>query len=79
MERTVNEIVRRHEIFRTTYATLDEALVQVVSSERRCEVQVNDFTLVPASERAQKVNDLLRGDVHRPFNLSSDLMLRPVS
>jgi len=76
LEQAINEMVRRHEIFRTTYATLDGGPVQVVSPERPCEVLVTDLTSVPTSERELKAEDLLKREARRPFNFSSDLMLR---
>lgn len=76
LERSLNEIVRRHETLRTTLHTEDGRWVQKVAPERRLRLPVNDLTAVPEEAREARLRELVSEDIQRVFDLSSDLMLR---
>ncbi|MCC6858504.1 MAG: amino acid adenylation domain-containing protein [Bryobacterales bacterium] len=75
-ERTINEIVRRHESLRTTFAVMDGRPVQVVSPCLTLEVPVNDLSRLPEPEREAEALRLAAEDARRPFNLSTGPLLR---
>ena len=50
-ERALNEIVRRHEVLRTTFSVTDGEPAQCVMSSLQIKVEVEDLRGVPASER----------------------------
>jgi hypothetical protein len=76
LRKALDGIVARHEALRTTYAKVDGVPVQVVTTDRRLELVVTDLSGVSAPERDRRVQELLKKEVRRPFNLSADLMLR---
>src|SRR5213595_1500296 len=50
--------------------------VQVVQAPCAVTLEIRDLTGVPEAGRAAKVNQAVMAEAQRPFNLSSDLMLR---
>jgi hypothetical protein len=76
LERTLNEIIRRHEILRMTLHDEDGRWVQKVAAERSLRLHVNDLSGVPEELREARVRELVAEDVRRVFDLTSDLMLR---
>ena len=75
-EATIQEIIRRHESLRTTFARRGGDLVQVVSPELRLAVPVVDLSGLPASERDAEANRLVREEACRPFDLARGPLLR---
>src|SRR4051812_44470868 len=51
LERAINEIVRRHEALRTTFALVDEEPMQVVTPELKVPFRVVDLTSKAPAER----------------------------
>src|SRR5215216_3750569 len=52
LERSFNEIVRRHEILRTRFTSSDGLPIQVVSSSLMIKVEVTDLAPLPDAESA---------------------------
>ena len=50
LERSINEIVRRHEILRTTFAVVDGRYVQVIAPELTVPLTFDDLQALPHSE-----------------------------
>jgi amino acid adenylation domain-containing protein len=76
LQQALNSIVERHEILRTTFKLVNEEPVQVVGASGAVSVQLVDMTSVPVAEREAKAQQMVETEVVRPFDLSSDLMLR---
>lgn len=76
LERTLNEIIRRHEILRTTLHDEGGRWVQKVTADRSLRLPVNDLSRVPEESRDARVRELVVEDIRRVFDLTSDLMLR---
>jgi amino acid adenylation domain-containing protein len=72
LRRTLDAIVARHEVLRTTFAAVDGVPAQIIGGERPVELRVTDVSRVPTPE----VEKLLREESSRPFDLSSDSPLR---
>jgi amino acid adenylation domain-containing protein len=75
-ERTINEITRRHEALRTTFAIVDEQPVQVISPARFTSLLVRDISDQPDAERETEALRLITEEAQRPFNLSQGPLLR---
>ena len=71
LERTLNEIVRRHESLRTTFAAGDE-LLQII----HCDVDLPLRCLDLTDESEAAVLDWLRAEAARPFDLAQGPLLR---
>ncbi len=76
LERTLNEIVRRHETLRTTFNLHNGQPVQVINNEVEVQLQFNDLSALPPSEREAKVRQLAREEAQLPFDLLKGPLLR---
>ena len=74
LERSVNEIVRRHDVFRTTFATIDGRPVPDTRSEVHVHLQNHDLTSQPENEG--EAHALLNREAETPFDLSSGPLIR---
>lgn len=72
----LNEIVRRHEIFRTTFNISDQFLVQTIAAQFEIELPVVDFMEFSLDERDVQVQQYIKNEVHSQFNLSSGPLFR---
>jgi amino acid adenylation domain-containing protein/FkbH-like protein len=76
LERTINEIARRHESLRTTFRNVDGQPVQVITPELRLPL---DVTIVEGSgdeQREAELRRLTRDMAVRPFDLAKGPLLR---
>ncbi|MCP4664527.1 MAG: amino acid adenylation domain-containing protein, partial [bacterium] len=76
LERTLAEIVRRHEIFRTTFPAVYGRPVEVVHDPRRPKLPVVDLAGLPADARETEAQRELRELVARPFRLDRLPLIR---
>ncbi len=76
LERALNEIIRRHEVLRTTFADEGGEPYQVIHPEMRLEVPVEDLSDLPQAEREARALELARAEVRKPFNLAEGPLLR---
>ena len=76
LQKSLDAIVARHEVLRTTFARVDGVPVQIIAASRLVELEVIDLSQRAAAKRDREVQSLLNDRVQRPFNLLSDLMLR---
>jgi non-ribosomal peptide synthetase component F/thioesterase domain-containing protein len=76
LERTVNEILRRHEILRTSFRSLDHEVVQIIHPEKIITLDSHDITGLPDSEREARVHQLMLEEGARPFVLSEAPLFR---
>ncbi len=79
LARTLDEIVRRHESLRTTFAVSEGSPVQVVSpADRELALPWIDLSALPASVRETVLADLLASEPLRPFALDRGPLARPL-
>lgn len=76
LERTLNEIVRRHEVLRTNFRLSDEQPVQVIASELSLKLKVLDARGHPSAQREIEVQRLTAEEARRPFDLADGPLLR---
>jgi amino acid adenylation domain-containing protein len=76
LEESFNEIIRRHEILRTTFAEINGAPVQVVASEMPLEIEVNDLSDAVENEREAEALSLMSEEARRPFEINKGPLLR---
>ena len=76
LERSLQEIVRRHEVLRTSFRLERGEPVQVISADWRIALPVNDLSLLAADERMEVAERLANEEAERPFDLSSGPPLR---
>jgi amino acid adenylation domain-containing protein len=78
LERSILEIVQRHEILRTTFNDEGGKPVQVVSPAPNLEFQHVDLEEWPEGDRAAEVRRLAAQEARRPFDLLEGPLVRAV-
>ena len=76
LERSINEIVRRHEALRTTFQAIDGLPFQIVAAEATVPLALDDLRGLPAAEREAAAAQLAGDEVQRPFDLATGPLLR---
>lgn len=76
VKQTLAEIVRRHEILRTTFDVIDGEPTQVIAPEGKIDLSILDFSTHSPDERADQTSHLTREEARRPFDLSKGPLLR---
>ena len=76
LRRALDALVDRHESLRTAFTALRGEPVQVVGLARPVELPIVDLSGIDPAARESELARELRDEVRRPFDLSSDLMLR---
>jgi amino acid adenylation domain-containing protein len=76
LERALNEIVRRHEILRTTFSLRQWEVVQVIAPVARLKVSLIDLSQFPESDREKHALDVARQESRRPFDLRQGPLFR---
>ncbi len=76
LERSLNEIVRRHQVLRTTFAAVDGRPAQVIARELAIPLPITDLRNLPASERDAEALRLATEEARLPFDLSRGPLLR---
>src|SRR5713226_2349554 len=76
LERSLNEIIRRHEALRTTFSSVEGEPVQIISSSLNLSLPVVDLTDSFNREREDKARRLAGREARRPFDLARGPLLR---
>ena len=76
LEQTFNEIVGRHEALRTTFVVVEGQPIQAIAPTVKISLPVIDLRQLPQVERETQAQRLATQEAQRPFNLSTDLLLR---
>ncbi|HEY6807137.1 MAG TPA: amino acid adenylation domain-containing protein [Pyrinomonadaceae bacterium] len=76
LERSINEVVRRHEVLRTTFAVIDEQPVQIVHDEFTRALPLIDLTALEETALEFEVQRLAREAAARPFDLNLGPLFR---
>jgi amino acid adenylation domain-containing protein len=76
LEQSINEIVRRHEALRTTFAPADEQPVVVIAPSLTIALQLVDLRELSESERPLQAQRLMGEEAKYAFNLARGPLLR---
>jgi amino acid adenylation domain-containing protein len=76
LERSLQEIVRRHEALRTTFAVVDGEPVQVVHLEPRLVWRDVDLSCLPDDERETRAREIAAVEAREPFDLAKGPLFR---
>src|SRR5689334_9607662 len=72
LERSVSELVRRHETLRTTFVTVDGEPVQVIAPAQQVRISTLDLSELNDTERQQAIERHVAEEAHQPFALNQD-------
>ncbi|BAT56778.1 McnC protein (plasmid) [Nostoc sp. NIES-3756] len=76
LEQTFNEIVQRHEALRTNFVMQSGQPVQIIKSQITISLSIIDLQQQPVDERETQAQQLIIQEVQKPFNLTTDSLLR---
>ena len=76
VQRCLEEIVRRHEIWRTTYKEVGGIPTQIVHPSIDFKLDFSDLRSLPDAERQGKALELATHDAKRPFDLEAGPLFR---
>ena len=76
LEKSINEIVCRHEVLRTTFTTVNGEPVPVVLPELKVPLQVFDLTGLSPEEFESRARALTNEEAERPFDLVRGPLIR---
>jgi len=76
LEAAFTEILRRHEILRTTYGSSGGRPVQIINPPAPFHLAVEDLQDLPEDERDAAAMQLAKDNAQRPFNLATGPMVR---
>jgi len=76
MERALTEIVRRHEVLRTTFAQLNGEPQQIIAPAAPFRLPVIDLSHMPDEERQAEKKRLISEEAELPFDLMRGPLLR---
>ena len=76
LEQSINEIVRRHESLRTSFAVTDNACVQVIIPQLAVALAFHDLRALRRSKKESLGNTLVQEEMLRSFDLAKGPLLR---
>jgi amino acid adenylation domain-containing protein len=76
LEQAVVEIIRRHEVLRTTFPALNGSPVQAIAPTLNFSLLVVDLQSLPEVEQSAEVQRLANEEQARPFDLANGPLLR---
>ena len=76
LEQSLNEVVRRHEVLRTVFATINGNPVQMILPSLFIALTPIDLSQQPETDREPALQSLLKNEALRPFNLSRGPLIR---
>jgi len=76
LEHSINAVIVRHEVLRTTIKSVQGKPHQIVADDRFLPLAIHDLSLRPEADKESETSQVLAEEAHRPFDLAQDLMLR---
>ncbi|HEY7616688.1 MAG TPA: condensation domain-containing protein, partial [Terriglobales bacterium] len=76
LERSLNEVVRRHESLRTTFSTEDNEPIQVIAPTLNVELPITDLSQLSPETRETEAQRLMAEEGFRPFDLAQGPVFR---
>jgi len=76
LERSLSEIIRRHEVYRTTFEQTENFVRQIIHPPEPVELPISDISSFDADERDMRAGELLRQAAQPPFRLGELPLVR---
>jgi acyl-CoA synthetase (AMP-forming)/AMP-acid ligase II len=76
LERSLNEIVRRHEILRTTFDVAGGGPIQVIAPQLPVPLAVDELHKLPKSKREKAAHRLIQAELTHSFDLARGPLIR---
>jgi amino acid adenylation domain-containing protein len=78
LEQSLNEIVRRHEALRTTFASRDGQPVQIIATSSDLALSIIDLSDLSKGEREAEASRLVIEDAQQPFDITREVLRAPL-
>jgi acyl carrier protein len=76
LRQCLDEIVRRHEILRSSFPAPNGIPLQLIADESQLEIEDIDLRGIDELQRNEEINRIAHKEVHEPFNLESGTAIR---
>src|SRR6185503_12018552 len=76
LEESFSEVVRRHEVLRTSFGEVDGQPVQLIAGASEVRVEVTDLTGLEAEEQERQAKEMAAAEANQPFDLGQGPLLR---
>ncbi|HBW33510.1 non-ribosomal peptide synthetase [Anabaena sp. FACHB-709] len=76
LTQSLQEIIHRHEILRTSFVNVDGQGIAVIATEINSHIPVVDLSFLPPSQQQKLVQELAQEESQQPFNLEISPLLR---
>jgi amino acid adenylation domain-containing protein len=76
LTRSLNEIIRRHEVLRASFGSLQGLPLQFISPTLDLPIPLSDLSVLPAERRHEELLRLIRLEASRPFDLTIGPLVR---
>src|SRR6185503_19580402 len=76
LQGALNELVSRHEPFRTHFETVDGTVRQIISERAEIALTYSDLSYLPHDEREEQAKVASRAEATRPFDLAQGPVIR---
>jgi hypothetical protein len=76
LTQSIGEIIRRHEALRTNFVKQDGEAFQIIHSANDWQMTTIDLQALPASERETEIQRLAVAEASKPFDLTTDSLIR---
>lgn len=76
LERSLNEIIRRHEIMRTTFPVVDGQPVQAIAPELTLPLKIVDLQNIPSAKREAKAVHFSQREMNYHFDLANGPLIK---
>ncbi|MEK6278964.1 MAG: amino acid adenylation domain-containing protein [Acidobacteriota bacterium] len=76
LERSLSELIRRHEVFRTTFIQKDGQAIQLIHEAEDRKLPVVDLALVGPDARERRLDQLMYEEINRTFDLEKLPLIR---
>ncbi|MDJ0695420.1 non-ribosomal peptide synthetase [Mastigocoleus sp. MO_188.B34] len=76
LERSLSEVIQRHELLRTTLIELEGQPLKVVSPTESLNLSVVDLTGIPGDEQATRIQEIAQAEIQQPLALNQKPLFR---
>lgn len=76
LEKSLNEIIHRHWVLRTSFVSVKEEPVQVINSEQQFTLEIEDLRELSGEEKIAQAQQKAIEEAAQPFDLSQPSLLR---
>ena len=78
LRKSINEIIRRHEVLRTIFKDVDGKPVQIIKPAAPIEFILVDLSTDPDGIREEKANDIIKTELKSHFDLENGPLVRAI-